>query len=50
MPLTNKLGKVVTYSEGPPPIKSLNSLSTWSSEIELEIKNFFYYNTSTIRP
>ena len=45
-----KLGKVVTYFEGPPPIKSLNPLSTWSNEIELEIKNVFYCNASTIRP
>ena len=32
MPMPIKLGKVVTYSENVPSIKSLSPLSTWSRD------------------
>ena len=33
MPAATKLGRVVTYHEGLPPMKSYDTLVTWTSEI-----------------
>ena len=40
MLMVTKLDWVVTYSEGLQPIKSNNSLITWSCEISCQNKNF----------
>ena len=37
--MATKNGKVVTYHEGFPPIKSHNPLNMWSHELTLQIKN-----------
>lgn len=37
--MDNKRGKVVTYRDGFPPIKSLNPFNTRSREIIIQIKN-----------
>ena len=42
MPVVTKLGRVVTYSEGLPPIKSHGSLSTYSYNIMWQTEVFIY--------
>ena len=39
--MSTKHGKVVTYREGLPPLKSHNPLNTWSREVTWEIRNIF---------
>ena len=38
MPMANKLGRVVTYHEGLPPIKPDDPLFTWSCEFTWQTK------------
>ena len=45
MPMGTKLGRVVTYHEGIPPIKSRDPLITWSCEITRQTKTIINSTT-----
>ena len=42
MPMTTKPGRIVTYIEKFPPVKSHDLSVTWSCEVRLQIKYVIY--------